>query len=170
MLFLRKFTITLGALCLVAMVLITCADVILRYFFNNPIFGSGEMIQLLLGVAIFSGMFAVACDRGHVNVSLFEPFFLKYFKRGYQSIFDTLSLVGVTSVTGILLWKTWDLWQYPEESIVLQLPMIMIVGAMAVLSFLSILGALQAMQIEKSKTSLDSAGEKNTSNSTEQGH
>lgn len=149
MLFLRRFTIVLGALCLVAMVLITCTDVIMRYFFNDPIFGSGEMVQMLMGVAIFAGMFVVACDRGHVNVSLFEPFFLRHFRRGYRSIFDTFTLIGVVSVTGILFWKAWDLWEYPEESIVLQLPMVWIVGTMAVLSFLSILGALFAMQIEK---------------------
>jgi len=163
MLFLRRFTIVLGALCLVTMVLITCSDVIMRYFFNDPIFGSGEMVQMLLGVAIFAGMFVVACDRGHVNVSLFEPFLLRHFQRGYRSMFDTFSLIGVVSVTGILFWKAWDLWDYPEETIVLQLPMVWIVGAMAALSFLSILGALFAIQIEKRNAP------PHDSNSTEQG-
>jgi len=147
--FLRKFTIILGALCLAAMALITCADVIMRYFFNSPIFGSGEMVQVLLGGAVFAGMFAVAHDRGHVNVSLFEPMLLAYFRRGYRSIFDSVSLIGVLSITAILGWKTWDLTKYPEETIVLQLPLILVVGTMAVLSFLSIIGALMAMQMER---------------------
>lgn len=45
----RKLTILLGALCLVAMTLVTCAEVVMRYVFNSPIFGSAEMIQMLLG-------------------------------------------------------------------------------------------------------------------------
>ncbi|MBR9862910.1 MAG: TRAP transporter small permease subunit [Rhodobacteraceae bacterium] len=152
MLFLRKFTVILGALSLVAMILITCTDIVMRYIFNDPIFGSGEMIQLLLGVAIFAGMFVVTLDRGHVNVSLFEPFLLSHFRTAYRGIFDGFSLIGVVSVTGILLWKTWDLWEYPEESIVLQIPMILVVGTMAALSCLSVLGALFAILIDERQT------------------
>lgn len=147
--FLRKFTIILGGLCLVTMTMITCADVMMRYFFNDPIFGSGEMVQLLLSGAVFSGMFAVTLDRGHVNVSLFEPVLLTHFRRGYRSIFDTMSVIGVVSITAILGWKTWDLTIYPEETVVLQIPMILVVGTMTMLSFLSIIGALAAMWMDR---------------------
>lgn len=149
---LRKLTILLGAFCLVAMTLVTCAEVVMRYAFNRPIFGSAEMIQMLLGILVFSGMFAVTRDRGHVNVSLFEPFLLKHFRRGYRSIFDVMTLVGVVAVFGILGWRTWDLTHYPETSVVLRLPMIWIVGAMAALAALAIVAALAAMRDEHRKT------------------
>jgi len=148
----RKLTILLGAFCLVAMTLVTCAEVVMRYAFNNPIFGSTEMIQMLLGILVFSGMFAVTRDRGHVNVSLFEPFLLKRFRRGYRSIFDVMTLIGVVAIFGILGWRTWDLTHYPETSVVLRLPMVWIVGAMAVLAGLAIAAALAAMGDERRKT------------------
>lgn len=140
----RKATIILGALCLLAMTLITCADVVMRYFFNNPIFGSGEMTQILLAVCVFSGMYAVSRDRGHVNVSLFEPFYLTHMRKAYRWLFDAFSLLGVAAVTAILGWKAYDLTQYSEETIVLQFPMLVIVGAMFLLSALSIYGAWKA--------------------------
>ena len=148
----RKLTILLGAFCLVAMTLVTCAEVVMRYAFNSPIFGSAEMIQMLLGILVFSGMFTVTRDRGHVNVSLFEPFLLKRFRRGYRSIFDVMTLIGVVAIFGILGWRAWDLTHYPETSVVLRLPMIWIVGAMAVLAGLAIVAALAAMGDERRNT------------------
>lgn len=148
----RKLTILLGALCLIGMTVATCAEVVRRYFFGKPIFGSAEMIQILLGILVFSGMFAVTRDRGHVNVSLFEPIFLRYFRRGYRSIFDAMTLIGVVSITGILGWRVWDLTHYPETTVVLRLPMILIVGGMTALAALAIVGALAAMREEKRRT------------------
>jgi TRAP-type C4-dicarboxylate transport system permease small subunit len=148
----RKLTIVLGALCLVAMTLVICAEVVMRYFFARPIFGSAEMTQMLLGVLVFSGMFAVTRDRGHVNVSLFEPVLLRHFRRGYRSIFDVMTLLGVVGVTGVLGWRVWDLTHYPETTVVLQLPMIWIVGAMTALSGLAIIAALAAMREDKRPT------------------
>lgn len=152
MLSIRIITITVGAIGLVAMVLITCAEVVLRYFFNSPIFGSAEMIQMLLGLVVFAGMFAVTRDRGHVNVSLFEPFLLRHFRHGYRSIFDVMSLIGTVGIAGILGWRVWDLTHYPETSIVLRLPMIWIIGAMTFLAVLAIIGAIAAMTQEKRDT------------------
>lgn len=149
MLIIRKLTIILGALCLVAMTAVTCAEVVMRYFFGSPIFGSAEMTQLLLGVLVFAGMFAVTRDRGHVNVSLFEPFLLKHFRRGYRSLFDVCTLIGVLAVAIILGWRFWDLTHYPETTVVLRLPMIWIVGIMTVLAFLAVVAALAAMRDEK---------------------
>lgn len=152
MIFIRKLTIVLGAVCLVAMTAVTCAEVFMRYFFGSPIFGSAEMTQLLLGILVFSGMFAVTRDRGHVNVSLFEPILLKHFRRGYRSIFDVMTLVGVVAIFGILGWRVWDLTHYPETTVVLRLPMIWIVSGMALLAGLAIVAALAAMREERRKT------------------
>lgn len=144
MAFLRIFTISLGALCLTAMVSLTCADVVLRYFANKPIFGSSEMIRVMLGICVFAGMFAVTRDRGHVNVSLFEPLLLRRMRGFYRTLFDGATLLGVLAITAILAWKVWDLTEYPEYSIVLRIPMIWVVSGMAALSALSVVAALVA--------------------------
>ncbi|WP_417627636.1 TRAP transporter small permease [Pararhodobacter aggregans] len=145
----RKVTVVLGALCLVAMILVTCAEVVMRYFFAHPIFGSAEMTQLLFGVLAFCGFFAVGRDRGHVNVSLFEPFLLKRFNRGYRAIFDVMSLIGSGAIVGILGWRLWDLTEYPETTVVLRVPMIWIVAIMALLALLGVVGVLASMRDER---------------------
>ncbi|MFN3937434.1 MAG: TRAP transporter small permease [Gemmobacter sp.] len=146
MIWVRRATILLGAACLIAMTAITCAEVFMRYMFNRPIFGSAEMTQMLLGVLVFAGMFAVTRDRGHVNVSLFEPFLLRHFRRAYRVLFDVSTLVGVAGLTGLLAWRALDLLEYPESTIVLRLPLLWLVGIMTVLAALAILAAIAAMR------------------------
>jgi TRAP-type C4-dicarboxylate transport system permease small subunit len=152
MIWIRKATILLGALCLIAMTAITCAEVFSRYMFNRPIFGSSEMTQMLLGVLVFSGMFAVTRDRGHVNVSLFEPFLMRHFRRGYRSLFDVSTLLGVVGLAGLLGWRALDLLHYPETTVVLRLPILWLVATMTLLAALAIPAALAAMREDKRPT------------------
>ena len=143
--FLRTASVALAGLCLTAMTLLTCAEIVMRYFFAHPIFGSAEIVKVLLGIAVFAGMFVVTLDRGHVNVSLLENVLIRQFGRGYIRMYDVVSLVGAAAVTGILAWKTYDLTVYPESTVVLRIPMIAIVAALAFLSAISILGAVFAL-------------------------
>lgn len=46
----------LGAVGLTLMVLITFADVILRYFIHSPIVGSQEMVEFLMIITMYGGM------------------------------------------------------------------------------------------------------------------
>lgn len=46
----------LGAVGLTLMVLITFADVILRYFLHSPIVGSQEMVEFLMVITMYGGM------------------------------------------------------------------------------------------------------------------
>ncbi|MFC6674262.1 TRAP transporter small permease [Marinobacterium aestuariivivens] len=142
---LRNITLIIGALCLSIMTLVTVADVAMRYLFTRPIFGSGEMIQYLLAVCVFAGMFVVNQERGHVHVSLFEPFFKQHVPNLYRWVFDLFSLLGVIGVTAILIWRAVDLIRYPESSIVLGWSLGLIVSVLATLSALSVLAALHAI-------------------------
>ncbi|PWE27502.1 hypothetical protein C4N9_15760 [Pararhodobacter marinus] len=142
----QKGTVVLGGFCLIAMALITCAEVVMRYAFSHPIFGAAEMVQILLGFLVFAGMFAVARERSHVTVSLFEPFFRAHAPRLYHLTFNIMSVLGVGSIAVILGWRVRDLMSYPETTVVLRLPMLWIVGGMTALAVLAILGAFAAMR------------------------
>ena len=52
------------------MVLVTCIDVIGRYFFAAPLLGSHEMITLAMGIMIYLGMPLVTASREHLVVDL----------------------------------------------------------------------------------------------------
>ncbi len=50
---LARILLTLSALCLVALMCLTVAEVIGRYVFNSPIFGRQDIAQILLACSIF---------------------------------------------------------------------------------------------------------------------
>lgn len=57
---------------LLAMMILTFVDVVGRYAFRAPIFGSSEMISYLLAVTVFAGLAVVTGERNHVTIALFE--------------------------------------------------------------------------------------------------
>lgn len=57
---------------LLAMMILTFVDVVGRYVFRAPIFGSSEMISYLLAVTVFAGLAVVTGERNHVTIALFE--------------------------------------------------------------------------------------------------
>ena len=61
----------LAGVVLVLLVLLTVADVVMRYAFNAPIFGAQDMSQLALIVVVFLSMAYCGRKGGHVAVDLF---------------------------------------------------------------------------------------------------
>ena len=55
---------------ILAMMLLTCADVFLRYFFNAPIEGTLDLTQMLMVVVVFFGLAYCGWTGGHVAVDL----------------------------------------------------------------------------------------------------
>ena len=148
--FVRTSTIALAALCLTAMAALTCANVFMRYFLKHPIFGASEIVNSLLGVAVFAGMSIVALDRDHISVSLFEQSLIRVMGRGYIRLYDAVALAGTGAVTAILAWKVHDLFEYSEVTVVLRFPVILIVSALAFLSAISTIATLFALTHETS--------------------
>lgn len=66
----------LGLICsalLVAMMCLTGADVIARYFFNAPIKGAFELTEILLACLVFTALPITTGAREHIEVELVEP-------------------------------------------------------------------------------------------------
>ena len=55
---------------IVAMMLLTCADVFLRYLFNAPIEGTLDITQMLMVIVVFFGLAYCGWTGGHVAVDL----------------------------------------------------------------------------------------------------
>ncbi len=65
---------TVAAVVLVALMLITCVDVVGRYVFNRPLTGSTELTEIALAIVVFS-VFPVISWRGeHVVVDILDSF------------------------------------------------------------------------------------------------
>lgn len=59
-----------AAIILMALMIMTCADVIARYFFNRPITGGFELTEAMLACLIFIGLPLVTLRRGHIEIDM----------------------------------------------------------------------------------------------------
>jgi TRAP-type C4-dicarboxylate transport system permease small subunit len=92
-----------AALVLFAMMLLTCADVVGRYFLSRPIFGAFELTEMLLAALIFAGLPLVTLRNEHVTVDVLDPITPDWLFRVQHVIACALGLVS----TGYLAWRLW---------------------------------------------------------------
>jgi len=79
---------------LTAMILLTCTDVSMRYFFNRPIAGTYDLVSLMGAVIVAFAMPYTMLMKGHVAVDLL----VRTLSNKKQLVIET-----VTHVVGILL-------------------------------------------------------------------
>lgn len=85
------------------MMLLTCIDVVGRYFFNKPVTGGFELTEMLLAALIFAGLPLVTLRGDHITVDLFDPVTPDWLFR-IQHLLATL--IGA-ACTGYLAWCLW---------------------------------------------------------------
>ena len=67
--------VSLSGICLIALMLLTVAEVIGRYGFNAPIFGRQDIAQILLACSIFLAFPVVTLRGQQIDVDLMDGFF-----------------------------------------------------------------------------------------------
>ncbi|HPE62192.1 MAG: TRAP transporter small permease [Thiothrix sp.] len=95
----------LMALTLLMMMLLTFVDVLGRYVFNKPVFGSTEMTGFLLAICLFSGMAVVSGMKRHITVSLFETQLDRYMP-GFRHLLVQAVSLGVLLLFGFELFRS----------------------------------------------------------------
>ena len=84
------------------MMLLTVAEVFLRYVFNRPIIGCTEYIEYLMVFVGFLGLAWCASKGMHVKVELL----VSRFSERAQGIVDTINALLVIAVCVILIWRS----------------------------------------------------------------
>ena len=106
---------------IVAMMLLTCADVILRYF-RRPIPGTYELVCFLGAVAVAFAMAHTSVERGHVAVSIV----VRLFPKRIQDLIESITGSFGFALFALIAWQSViyanDLRAYGEVSLTLQLP------------------------------------------------
>ena len=92
-----------AAALLMALMLLTCADVAGRYFFNHPVYGAFELTEMMLAALIFAGLPLVTLRNEHVTMDLFDSFTPPWLFRAQHV---AASLIGA-ACTGYLAWRLW---------------------------------------------------------------
>ena len=85
-----------------AMMLFTVANVVLRAFFNCPIPGDAELIEIAMVCTGFLGVAWCAIKVKHIRVDLLVSFFPKR----AQYIIDALGYLAVLGASTIIAWQS----------------------------------------------------------------
>ena len=105
----------------IMMMLLTCADVILRYF-RCPIPGTYEMVGLLGSVFVSFSLAKTSLDNGHIAVD----FFFQKIPPSVQRIIEFANTLICTILFGFITWYSLyyalDLQRTGEVSMTLQIP------------------------------------------------
>ena len=98
------FIANLAAIVLLLLVALTCVDVIGRYFFNSPLVGAVELVQICMGAIIFLSFPLMFLKNEHVIVDL-----IPQFRRGWLGWVVALVFLGITIFVAIKLGdRVWD--------------------------------------------------------------
>jgi TRAP-type C4-dicarboxylate transport system permease small subunit len=123
----------LAAAVLFALMLLTCADVAGRYFFNAPIWGGFEVTEMLLAALIFAGLPLVTLRNEHVTVDLFDAVLPAWLLR----IQHVLACAIGFACTAFLAWRLWQraatLYAAGETTAQLKIPLAWLCYGMAAL-------------------------------------
>lgn len=85
------FFANIAAIILIGLVVLTCADVIGRYFFSNPVTGAVELVRICMAGIIFFSFPLMFLRNDHIIVDLFT-----LFKRGWLGWLTSVLLLVVT--------------------------------------------------------------------------
>lgn len=92
-----------GAACLVGMALLTCVDIVGR-FFRHPVFGSVELVTLLGVFAVIFSLPFTHETKGHFGVELF----VAKLPRKKRAVVDICTAVISLSFFGLVTWRLFD--------------------------------------------------------------
>ncbi|HMT92481.1 TRAP transporter small permease [uncultured Thiothrix sp.] len=90
---------------LLAMMVITCIDVIGRYLFNKPLVGGVELIEVLLGVMIFMALPVISWRNEQVVVDILDPFIPPHVNFIRTILFNLLTAIALV----VIGQRIWDL-------------------------------------------------------------
>ncbi len=127
----------IAALTLFMLMMLTCVDVVGRYFFSRPLPGGFELTELAMGALIFTSLPLVTLRRQHVRVDLVEHLVPVVMRNLQQALLDVVSAVCM----GVIAWRLWiraeGMARAGETTATLQIIVYPLVYYMAVMAFVT---------------------------------
>lgn len=121
--FLVRWLDRLAVLALLAMMLTTTSDVLLRRFINTPILGASELVELGLGVAFFFAAPGVFARGANITVDMIDQWL-----PGWTGALRRLAAFTTLVTLCLLTWHMWkplvDIIAFGDTSADLQIPKI----------------------------------------------
>lgn len=129
---------SVSGFCLVGMMVLSCMDIILR-FFRMPIPGTYEIVSFLSAIMLSFAMAQTTLDRAHVSVEILVSKLPKKIRQGIYIITTSVTLILLATIS-IESFKYGNFFKESGElSLTLQLPFYPILYGMGVAFFISCL-------------------------------
>jgi TRAP-type transport system small permease protein len=132
---LGRLQLWLAALAILAMMLVTVADVVMRYAFNNPVRGTYDFTEAMLVVFVFCGMAVCFLARANIVIDLIDSLV----GRRTQSVLRRCGDVLSVAMLVVLVYAAWtpatQAYSNGERKLQLDLPL-WILWAVALLGLL----------------------------------
>lgn len=120
---LQMIQMRLAALALVLMMLVTVADVALRYVFNSPIRGSYDFVESMLVVLVFHGMSRAFMTRANIVIDILDPFLGRRITAVLIRLSDVLTLATLVIIGWAMSRIALQAFDYGDRKLELQLPL-----------------------------------------------
>ena len=138
----------IAASVLFAMMVLTCVDVVGRYFFSRPVLGATELTEIGLALVIFSAMPIISWRGGHIVVDLIDGFVSPWLLK----VFTWVSTIVVVSSFYFVAFRIYELGARDLKRGIktdfLHIPTGLVVQSIAVLSWITAMGLLITMVLK----------------------
>ena len=157
----HRFDVLLGwmrAAPLALILLLTFADVLMRYLFAMPVRGSSEMIQFAMALTIFAALPVVTRQREHIVVGIISDLVRGRVRMVKLLFCDGLSLLALGLMTWRLGIQAFEYIDSKSATIVLRLEMAPLAFVMCAFSLATcVVVALQMVQTLRTPPSTEGA-------------
>lgn len=123
----------IGIVFLLGIILVTVADVFMRYVFDKPIVGTTEIVEAMMLTVSFLGLIWCTLLQGHIKVDLMTKFIPRRARLISESFFYLLGIVLYTAISWQNFKKIISLMEDHAATEVLRIPVpplfMIIVGA-----------------------------------------
>lgn len=119
---LQRWQVRIAAIAMIAMMLVTTADVILRYAFNSPIRGSYDFVEAMLVVFVFNGLAAGFYRRTNIVIDLVDHMVGGSLRAVLVKLSDLVSLAALLLLAYAMLNPAMQAYAYGDTKIELGLP------------------------------------------------
>ncbi|MGH6726551.1 MAG: TRAP transporter small permease [Pseudolabrys sp.] len=119
---LRVAQLRLASVALMVMMVVTLADVFMRYVFNSPIRGAYELVEAMLVVFVFHGMSTAFLQRRNIVIDLIDSFAPRLLVTALIRVADLLTILTIGLFAYAMITPAMQSYSYGDVKMDLQVP------------------------------------------------
>lgn len=125
---LRIAQLRLASVALIVMMLVTLADVFLRYVFNHPIRGSYDLVESMMAIFVFNGMSTAFLQRRSIVIDIVDNFAHRAVVTALIRVSDVLTIVTLGLFVYAMITPAMQAYNYGDLKMELGLPVYILWG------------------------------------------